>query len=70
MKFRDLEIGDEFDFIDHKHPAFNSFFDRCVKVSPKKYSPREGKLKDEYYSRIVSLDCEVHLHRLTSHEST
>jgi len=36
--FRDLAIGDQFDFVDDRRPSFNSFFHRCTKVSARKYS--------------------------------
>lgn len=32
MKFRDLKVGDTFDFIDDDHPELNSFFARVVKT--------------------------------------
>ena len=35
-KFRDLKIGDTFDFISGSR--FDSFFDRCTKVSPRRYT--------------------------------
>lgn len=35
--FRTLAIGDTFDFIDESKPEYNSFYRRCVKVSPRKY---------------------------------
>ena len=37
MKFKELNIGDTFDFIDDANPGWNSFFDRCKKISPRKY---------------------------------
>jgi len=36
MKFRDLKIGDTFDFIS-SNPLWNSFYLICEKVSPRKY---------------------------------
>lgn len=37
MKFSDLAIGAEFDFIDPHNSTFNSFYDRCRKVSARRY---------------------------------
>lgn len=37
MRFRDLLIGDTFDWIDDANRMHNSFFARCVKTSPRKY---------------------------------
>ena len=37
MKFKDLKIGEEFDFIKPNNVGYNSFFDRCRKVSDRRY---------------------------------
>ncbi len=37
MKFKDLEIGEEFDFIAPNNTGYNSFFDRCRKISERRY---------------------------------
>ena len=37
-KFRDLKIGDHFDFAGGDYP---SFFDRCVKTAQRKYQSLE-----------------------------
>jgi hypothetical protein len=37
LRFRDVEIGEGFDFIDPAPLARNSFFDRCYKTGPRKY---------------------------------
>ena len=42
MKFRDLSIGDKFDFIGPK-PGYNSYFRRCVKLSTRTYTEVEGE---------------------------
>jgi len=34
FRFKDLEIGESFDWIGGEYP---SFFKRCVKISPRKY---------------------------------
>jgi hypothetical protein len=41
MKFRDIKIGDTFDWIeDGSH--YNSFYLRCRKISTRKYSDERG----------------------------
>lgn len=35
-RFRDLPIGDEFDFVDHSR-LINSFTSRCRKISARRY---------------------------------
>jgi len=42
MKFRDLKIGDTFDFISPNKLA-NSFFERCKKISPRRYRANKKK---------------------------
>jgi hypothetical protein len=37
-KFRDLSIGDTFDFVNDATPASNSYFARCTKTSARGYS--------------------------------
>ena len=51
MKFRDLSIGQTFDWIDDANPSHNHFFHRCRKISARKYETVEpggamGKLMD------------------------
>lgn len=38
LRFRDLVIGQTFDFIDDARPGFNSFYSRCQKVSARMYA--------------------------------
>ena len=38
MKFRELAIGQEFDFVNDTPGAHNSFFQRCQKISARKYA--------------------------------
>jgi len=38
MKFKDLLIGDTFDFMDEENPTHNNFFARCEKISKRKYA--------------------------------
>lgn len=44
-QFKDLSIGDTFDFIS-PNIGYNSFFDRCKKTGSRSYVALEGKLKD------------------------
>ena len=37
MKFRDLQIGQSFDFINDSDIMKTSFFKRCIKISGRKY---------------------------------
>jgi hypothetical protein len=37
MKFKELKIGQEFDFVNDSLPGYNSFFDTCRKISARKY---------------------------------
>lgn len=39
FRFKDLEIGETFDWIGGIYP---SFFKRCVKISPRKYRDSDG----------------------------
>ena len=48
MKFRDLNVGDTFDFIDDKHMMLTSFYKRCVKTGPRTY----GTVHDEPQDRL------------------
>lgn len=41
MKFRDLSIGDSFDFIGPDR-RYNSFYLRCRKISTRKYRDERG----------------------------
>ncbi len=43
MRFRDLKIGDTFDFVDDSKPGYNSFFKKCVKISDRKYRDSDGQ---------------------------
>jgi hypothetical protein len=56
MTFRQLQTGDEFDFIG-PNACLNSFFNRCTKVSARKYSweGSTGVLE----TRIGTVGCEV-----------
>ena len=61
MKFRDLLIGDTFDFVDDAHLTWNSFYDRCVKVSKRNYESIDKSpvaYKGKY--QVGSINCEVY----------
>lgn len=53
-RFRDLPIGASFDFVDDSRPGYNSFFNRVVKITSRryvdaaKYSPRGTAWRDMY----------------------
>ncbi len=55
MKFRDLKIGDTFDFIGPDR-AMNSFYRRCRKISARRYRDDVGVL--EY--KVGSINCDVY----------
>lgn len=35
--FKDLNVGDTFDWIDDNQPQFNSFYERCEKITYNTY---------------------------------
>lgn len=37
LKFKDLHVGDKFDFIDDAHPENNSFYARCTTTATRMY---------------------------------
>lgn len=59
-KFRELNIGDTFDFVDDRpeRRIYNSFFDRCTKTGPRSYSwtNQHGTLT----SRVGTTNIEVY----------
>jgi hypothetical protein len=42
MKFRELEIGNTFDWLNDEKPMLNSFYLRCVKTSARGYADSKG----------------------------
>jgi hypothetical protein len=40
-RFRDLAVGQTFDFIDDSRPGFSSFFSRCMKTSSRMYATQD-----------------------------
>ena len=41
-RFRDLRIGDSFDFIDYSRVGYNSFFLTCTKTTARTYTDETG----------------------------
>lgn len=62
MKFRDLTIGQEFDFIDAHRSTFNSFYDRCRKESARTYV----SIHDGTRYRVGSINAIVHNYEVKS----
>jgi len=58
MKFRDLHIGDTFDFVSNNR-MFNSFFDRCIKVSARKYKSIDNPRNAEFTYTVGTINCSV-----------
>jgi len=54
MKFRDLFIGQEFDFVSG-HIGYDSFYKRCVRISERKYKDEDGLIH-----RVGSINCYVY----------
>tara|TARA_R110000868_G_scaffold384682_1_gene652232 strand:+ start:544 stop:732 length:189 start_codon:yes stop_codon:yes gene_type:complete len=54
MKFRDLPIGATFDFINSATPSYNSFFERCTKISPRQY-----QFGQSHRAQVGSINVEV-----------
>lgn len=42
-RFRDLAIGQTFDFINDNNRMWNSFYRRCIKTSTRKYQTIDGE---------------------------
>ena len=60
MRFKDIAIGREFDFIS-PHAQLNSFFHRCIKVSARKYKTVDGAAMHGFDSyRVGSVNVEVY----------
>lgn len=43
VQFRDLKIGDSFDWINPAKPTQNSFYDYCVKTGKRTYDDEKGR---------------------------
>lgn len=56
MKFKNLKIGDTFDFVDPDKIGFNSFFDTCQKISTRKYK----SLTTDIEHRVGSINAIVY----------
>lgn len=58
--FKQLSVGDTFDFIDPSKPSRNSFFERCVKTGPRTYECAEDEAKARYGKmRVGTVNVEV-----------
>ena len=55
MKFRDLHIGDSFDFVNDDKPTWNSFFKRCWKNASRRYVDSDG-----IQHRVGSINADVY----------
>lgn len=62
-RFRDLAIGQTFDFIDDSRPHLNSFFERCTKISARSYTWQgwdwENGGKRDYSTRVGTINAGV-----------
>ena len=54
MKFKELIIGNSFDFIGPKND-YNSYYKRCTKISPRKYKSDDGETHT-----IGTINCKIH----------
>jgi hypothetical protein len=54
MKFRDLQVGDTFDFVS-PNTSFNSFYLRCTKVSARRYRDEDG-----HFHQVGSINAVVY----------
>lgn len=59
MKFRDLAIGDTFDFVGPDR-IYNSFYEICEKISARQYRYTSTQFKTVCVSRVGSINCEVY----------
>jgi hypothetical protein len=61
MKFRNLSLGDTFDFIaSGDKRMFNSFFKRCRKTGQRMYRSIETGDEQAAVLHIGSIDCDVY----------
>ena len=56
MKFRDLDVGQSFDWINDAEPMLPSFWDRCEKTSQRTYR----SLSTNHKYRVGSINATVH----------
>jgi hypothetical protein len=54
MKFRDLSVGDAFDWVNDDRPDLTSFYERCRKIGPRRYTTAQG-----FTYRVGSINAEV-----------
>jgi hypothetical protein len=55
-KFRDLAVGDTFDFVDESNARLNSYFYRCVKTGTRTYRAIEPQTDH----KIGTVACKVY----------
>ena len=55
IRFRELKVGDQFDFISPNR-IVNSYFERCVKISPRCYTAVGAVV----VMRVGTVDVDVH----------
>ena len=58
--FKSLPVGASFDFIDDANPSFNSFYSRCVKVSPRCYRASLNTFDAPVTLRVGSINAAVY----------
>ena len=59
MTFRELSVGDTFDFINDDNRMMNSFYARCVKLSARTYTVVEGE-GEPRHMRVGSINTTVY----------
>jgi hypothetical protein len=61
--FRELDIGDTFDFVDDSNAGYNSFFKRCTKTGDRTYQA----IGDTGVYKVGKITCKVfHVERNTA----
>ena len=55
IKFRDLAVGDSFDFVNDKEPTFTSYFATCTKTGTRTYVSDDG-----HKHRVGSINARVY----------
>jgi hypothetical protein len=58
-RFRDLRIGDSFDFIGPE-ARFNSFYERCTKVTTRSYEWFHPERHTNLRSEVGTINCKVY----------
>lgn len=58
VKFKELVVGDTFDWVDDTKPADSSFYNRCTKVSTRGYE-WQGRGLSWHRNTVGSVNVEV-----------